>query len=114
MIRSFVLILIAGSLFSTLARAERMHYEIKRFNAPEAKQGVAVDDEFAYVVSNFAIGKYRKSDGVRVASWECPEGDPLTHMNDGFVYEGKLYASHSNYPGVPSTSSVEIFDTKDL
>ena len=51
-----------------LSQAERKHAEIKRFPAPEAKQGVAVDDEFAYVVSDFAIGKYRKSDGVRVAS----------------------------------------------
>ena len=102
------------SVFCPLSQAERKHEEIKRFPAPEAKQGVAVDDEFAYVVSDFAIGKYRKSDGVRVASWECPEGDPLIHMNDGFFHEGKLYAAHSNYPGVPSTSSVEVFDAETL
>lgn len=31
---------------------------------------MAADDEFLYVISNHALGKYRKETGVRVASWD--------------------------------------------
>lgn len=88
--------------------------DIRRFAAPEARQGVAADDEFLYVISNHAIGKYRKADGVRVAAWECARGDPLIHLNAGIVHRGRLYCAHSNYPGVPNLSSVEIWDTATL
>lgn len=88
--------------------------DIRRIPAPEARQGVAADGEFLYVISNHAIGKYRKDTGVRVAGWECPEGRPLTHLNAGIVHEGRLYCAHSNYPGVPNLSSVEIWDTATL
>lgn len=86
----------------------------RRFAAPEARQGVAADDEFLYVISNHALGKYRKDTGERVAAWECPPGQPLTHLNAGLVHEGRLYCAHSNYPGVPNLSSVEIWDTATL
>ena len=90
------------------------YVDIRRMPAPEARQGVASDDDFLYVISNHALGKYRKDTGVRVAHWECPPGDPLTHLNAGIVHEGRLYCAHSNYPGVPNLSSVEIWDTKTL
>jgi len=88
--------------------------DIRRVPAPEARQGVAADDDFLYIISNHALGKYRKDTGVRVASWECPEGEPRTHLNAGIVYKGRLYCAHSNYPGVPNLSSVEIWDTETL
>lgn len=88
--------------------------DIRRIPAPEARQGVAADDEFLYVISNHALGKYRKDTGARVTGWECPLGEPLTHLNAGIVYEGRLYCAHSNYPGVPNLSSVEIWDTATM
>ena len=87
---------------------------MRRYPVPEARQGVAVDTDHFYAVTNTAIGKYRRDTGEKVAAWECPEGDPLIHMNDGMLFEGRLYASHSNYSGVPSTSSIEIFDAETL
>jgi hypothetical protein len=123
-----VLILVLGLVCSPLAAAESVaanapsipsaggwrYADIRRFPAPEARQGVAADDEFLYVISNHAIGKYRKDTGVRVAAWECPPGQPLTHLNAGIVQAGRLYCAHSNYPGVPNLSSVEIWDTATL
>lgn len=88
--------------------------DLRRLPAPEARQGVAADAEFLYAISNHALGKYRKDTGARVATWECPEGDPLIHLNAGIVHEGRLYCAHSNYPGVPQLSSVEIWDTATL
>ncbi|MBL9192648.1 MAG: hypothetical protein JNJ82_09830 [Opitutaceae bacterium] len=88
--------------------------ELRRFPAPEARQGIAADDEFLYVISNHDLGKYRKSGGDRLAAWSCPEGEPLTHVNAGVVYRGRLYGAHSNYPGVPHVSSIEIWEPGTL
>ncbi len=88
--------------------------ELRRFPAVEAKQAVAVDAKYFYAISNHAIGKYDKTSGVRITGWDCPEGEPLIHLNSGIVLEGKLYCAHSNYPGVPMTGSIEIWDTETL
>lgn len=85
--------------------------ELRRFPAKEANQGVAADEQFLYVISNRAIGKYRKDTFERVAGWKDEKGGGLIHMNAGIVREGRLYCAHSNFPGVPMVSSVEIFDT---
>ncbi|MDO8630954.1 MAG: hypothetical protein Q7R41_10725, partial [Phycisphaerales bacterium] len=73
-------------------------------------QGVAVDAEFFYAITNRAIGKYRKNTGERVAGWEGSAAGPIIHLNAGLVVKGRLYAVHSNYPTVPMLSSVEAFD----
>ena len=88
--------------------------EIRRFTASEARQGVAADQDFLYVISNHDIGKYRKTTGERVATWSCPEGQPLTHVNAGVVFIGQLHGAHSNYPGVPHVSSVELWNPATL
>lgn len=88
--------------------------DIRKIAAPEARQGVAADNDFLYIISNHALGKYGKTSGQRVAGWECPEGQPLTHLNAGIVYQGRLYCAHSNYPGVPMFSSVEIWDAATM
>ncbi len=88
--------------------------EARRLTAPEARQGVAADADHLYAIGNHAVAKYRKSDGARLAGWECPEGEPLIHLNAGVVHAGRLYCAHSNYPGVPHTGSVEIWDTATM
>ncbi|MCZ6675450.1 MAG: hypothetical protein O7C75_21185 [Verrucomicrobia bacterium] len=88
--------------------------EINRYEAQEARQGVAVDDEHFYAIGNHYLGKYLRSDGSKLAEWACEEGKPLIHLNAGMIVGDKLYCSHSNYPGVPATSSIEIFDTANL
>ncbi len=88
--------------------------ELRRFPAPEARQGVATDGEYLYVISNHDLAKYGKVTGVRLAAWNCPKGQPLTHVNAGVIFEGRLYCAHSNYPGVPHVSSVEIWDPANL
>lgn len=86
------------------------HEELRRFHADEANQGVVADDGFLYVITNSAIGKYRKDTGERVGGWKGAHGGPIAHLNAGIIHAGKLYCAHSNYPTIPSTSSIEIFD----
>jgi hypothetical protein len=90
------------------------HEELRRFPAAEANQGVAVDDTHAYVISNSAIGKYRKDTFEKVAEWKQAKGGPLIHLNAGIVHNGKLYGAHSNFPGIPMTSSIEVWDTATM
>jgi len=88
--------------------------ELRRIPAAEARQGVAADAAHVYAIANHAIGKYRKDTGARVAGWSCPEGEPLIHLNAGIVIGGRLYAAHSNFPGVPMWGSVETWDPVTL
>jgi hypothetical protein len=82
--------------------------------APEAAQSVSVDANHLYAIGNHIVAKYDKANSTRVALWQCEQGKPLIHLNSGFVLNGELYCAHSNYPGVPMTSSIEVWDTKTL
>ena len=92
----------------------RRFEEVRRFRAEEARQGIAVDDRHFYAISNRHIGKYDKQSGERVGGWEGPPGGPIIHLDSGIVLDGRLYCAHSNYPGVPMVSSIEVFETDTL
>lgn len=96
------------------ARGRWRHEELRRFKAREAHQGVATDGEFVYAISNRAIGKYRIETGERLSGWEGEKGGPIVHLNAGTVRDGRLHVAHSNYPGVPMLSSVEIWDSSTM
>lgn len=82
-------------------------------DAPAARQAVAVDESYFYAIDNITIEKYDKSNGKLVKTWKDTSGT-LKHLNSGVVLNGKLYCAHSNFPDVPMTSSIEVFDPVDL
>lgn len=87
--------------------------EVNRFKVKEARQGVAVDKKYFYVINNSTISKHGKADGKEVAEWDgTAEG--ITHLNSGNVINGKLYCASSNFPKQPMAGSIEIFDAKTL
>ena len=100
-------------LAATTSLAE-IRVPLQEIPAKEARQGVGVDANHVYAITNTAIGKYDKFTGERVAYWEAGKDTPLKHMNSGIVHDGKLICAHSNYGELPMTSSVEIFDTATL
>jgi hypothetical protein len=104
------------AIFTSPAGAQKpaAFEEVRRFQAAEADQAVAVDERFFYAIDNHAIGKYDKQTGDKVGEWIGPDNGPIIHLNSGIVIDGRLYCGHSNYPGVPMFSSIEIFDTKTL
>jgi hypothetical protein len=83
------------------------------WDALEADQGVAVDDTAFYAIDNTVIARYSRHGGARQALWDGSKG-PLIHINSCQVLTGKLWCAHSNYPGKPMTSSVEVFDAATL
>jgi len=88
--------------------------ELMRFKATEARQGIAVDEKYIYVIGTREIGKYDKKTKKLIKRW-CGEKDgPIIHLDSGVIVNGKLYCAHSNYPGIPMTSSVEIWDAESL
>ncbi len=116
--RSFALTSLVLALVATpAAMAQDRHKgfeEIRRFTAIEAYQAVAVDDRYFYAIGNRRIGKYDKHSGQRVGTWEGPPDGPIVHLDSGIVFDGLLYCAHSNYPGMPMVSSIEIFETERL
>jgi hypothetical protein len=88
---------------------------IQQFEVSNARQGIAVDAGHFYAVNNFAISKHDKSTGATIAQWAGrAEGDPLIHLDSLTEFNGRLYASHSNYPVSPMTSSVEVWDAESM
>ena len=88
---------------------------VQQFAAANARQGVAADGEHFYAVNNFIISKHDKQSGEVVAEWAGQaEGEPLIHMDSLVELDGRLYASHSNYPVWPMTSSVETWDAATM
>lgn len=104
--------LVTGAARSSQSR--RVAEEIRRLPAREANQGVAADATHLFAIDNHAIGKYDKATGERVGGWSCERGKPLIHLDSGVVRNGVLWSAHSNYPGVPMTSSIETWDAATL
>ena len=109
--RTVYLVMLAAA-YSIVSAADSA--PLREIPAPEAHQGVAVDAGHVYAIDNKTVAKYDKYTGARVAIWEASEERPMQHLNSGVVWAGKLYCAHSNYPGIPMTSSVEIWDADTL
>jgi hypothetical protein len=77
--------------------------------ADEARQGIVSDGTHAYALDNNRLGKYDPRTGQRLAGWEG-ELARFPHMNSCSYIDSRLYCAASNYPGVPHTSQIEIFD----
>src|SRR3954454_5298224 len=79
--------------------------EIRRYEAPEAKQGVAVDAASLYAIDDSEIGRYDRKSGAKTGAWA---GDPklFPHINSCVVVGPELVCASSNYPSTPMTSTI--------
>lgn len=92
---------------------------VAAFGSADAVQGVAADARHVYAISNRAISRHDRASGAlelrRFASRDAFGTEtPIVHLNSGVVHGGMLYAAHSDWPRVPTRSSVETFDTVTL
>jgi hypothetical protein len=99
----------AGLVVALLSGTASAQPVVHSLDAVEARQGVASDGTHAYAIDNSRIGKYDLKTGQRIAVWE---GEPalFPHMNACTLADRKLLCAASNYPKVPMTSAIEIFD----
>ncbi len=106
--------LLNTALILFLAPLNAQEFKVaKTYKVQQAKQGVAVDKDYFYVVNNSNIVKYAKEDGGQIKFWEDTSG-AIKHLNSGVIIKGKLYCANSNYPESPMASSLEIFDPETL
>ena len=78
--------------------------------AAEANQAAAADETFVYAIDNTRVAKYDRKTGRRLAV----STGPAHHLNSGFLFEGKLYCAHSNYPKTPESSQVMVLDPETM
>lgn len=97
----------------SLAPASEPAPVVYRIAAQEARQGIASDGTYIYVVDNSRIGKYRIVDGARMAGWAGGSAR-FPHLNSCTVSGRELVCAASNFPSLPQASSVEFFDLKSL
>lgn len=82
------------------------------FDSADAYQGVAVDADHFFAITNTRITQHDKTTGAPLLQWDGGPDDGsgrLIHLDSGMVKDGLLYAAHSNYPNLPMTSSIEIW-----
>jgi len=101
-------------VFATAQQSMSKFEVLKTFKAEEARQGIAVDKDFIYVIGTQQIGKYHKKTKELLNHWQGAEDGPIIHLDSGVIHNEKLYCAHSNYSEVPMTSSVEIWDAETL
>ena len=88
--------------------------EIQRFQSTDAHQGVGVGPDRVYAIGSRSITAHDKITGMALKRWKAPLVSEWIHLDSGFVKDGKLYCAHSNFPLLPMTGSVEVFDAKTL
>ncbi|MBI5757400.1 MAG: endonuclease [Planctomycetales bacterium] len=78
--------------------------------APEAVQAAAADEKHVYAITNTLVAKYDRRSGERLAT----STGEAKHLNSGFMWEGKLYCAHSNYPQTPERSEIKVLDVESM
>ncbi|KAK4495077.1 hypothetical protein PRZ48_013404 [Zasmidium cellare] len=87
---------------------------IRKIDAADADQGVAVDADYIYSIDNYSITKHNKTTGAPLLQWHGSPSGPLIHLDGAVLINGTLYAPHSNYPQSPITSSIETWNATTL
>lgn len=80
--------------------------KVRHIDAPEAHQAAAAHEDWVFAITNGAVAKYDRESGERLA---VSTGE-AKHLNSGFVWNGKLYCAHSNYPRQPEQSEIKVLD----
>ncbi len=75
--------------------------------SPFATQAAVADRAYVYAISNTVVAQYDRRTGRLVAQGSAADAK---HLNSGFLYEGRIYAAHSNYPAEPHESDIRVFD----
>jgi hypothetical protein len=71
-----------------------------------ATQAAAATDKHVFAVSSTTVAMYDRATGKLLATSE----GKAEHLNSAFVWKGKVYCAHSNYPKKPETSEIRVYD----
>lgn len=107
-----ILLLASSFALAGLVGAQQLD-SLSSFDAPAARQAVAVSDRYIFAIDNITIEQYDINTGEKRITWKDDSGQ-LKHLNSGLVWNNKLYCAHSNFPETPMASSIEVFDPATL
>lgn len=79
-------------------------------NSSYATQAAAADDKYVYAISSTTVAKYDRATGKELAK----SRGAAQHLNSGFLWNGKLYCVHSNYPQMPHESDLRVLDPESM
>jgi hypothetical protein len=71
-----------------------------------ATQAAAATDAQVFAVSSTTVAVYDRATGKLVGTSD----GKAQHLNSAFVWKGKVYCAHSNYPNMPEASEIRVFD----
>lgn len=74
--------------------------------APLANQAAAADDQFVYAIADAVVAKHDRASGKELAR----SVGSAQHLNSGFIWQGKLFCAHSNFPKKPHQSDIRVLD----
>jgi hypothetical protein len=86
------------------------YLESARLPAAEAVQAAAADEHHVYAIDNRRVARYDRATGERLAE---SRGEAF-HLNSGFLWQGKLYCAHSNYPRTPAESVIKRLNLETM
>jgi len=75
-----------------------------------ATQAATGDEKHIYAISNSLVVQYDRKTGEEIAKSK----GQAEHLNSGFLWEGKVYCAHSNYPKMPHQSDIRVCDPKTM
>ncbi len=91
----------AGSAEAQVERASESGNRVIKRIPVQATQGVAVDENYFYAISNTRIVKCDKETGKEIAKWQADRNiktqQHFRHLNSGTVVDGQLFCAHSRY-----------------
>jgi hypothetical protein len=93
-----------------LPRARAAYVVTGTLATPHATQAAAADERFVYAVSNTAVVRYDRATGAELAQ----STGRAEHLNSGFLWQGRLYCAHSNYPRKPDRSDLRVLDAMTM
>ena len=76
----------------------------------DRKQAACADERFVYAIDSKSIAKYDRATREKVAT----STGNAKHLNSGFLWNGKLYCAHSNYPAKPERSEIMELDSETM
>lgn len=73
-----------------------------------AVQAAAADEKYAYAISNTKVAQYDRKTGALI---KLSTGD-AEHLNSSWIWNGKVYCAHSNFPKLPEKSDLRVYDSE--
>lgn len=89
-----------------LPKARGSYVTTHSMPSAHATQAAAADEQFVYAVANSYVVKHDRVNGNELAK----STGSAQHLNSGFLWQGKLYCAHSNYPKKPDESDIRVLD----